>query len=233
MTEQSDQYEGDYVTVARFSNPTEAHLLKETLVASGIEAKLADANFTLANPWMANAVGGVRVLVSASRVAEAKKTIIAFNSGDFELEPQNLTSGDECEDQVQTAKPGLKTYVLYKNTSKTPSILAVKKGFSWSAFFIGPLWFLINGMWLTFFLSLSFAWGTPFVIRSFDNPEIEGSSAAQLLVFVAYFTIWVFSGMVANFLLGEDLKRKGYVVCPSVRARSVGEAIDANRRAST
>lgn len=75
-----------------------------------------------------------------------------------------------------------------------------------------------------------FIWGAPFVIRSFDDPATSSDSGMQLLVAAAFLSVWVFSGLIANFLLGEELKRKGYAPGPAVQAGSAGEAINSLRR---
>lgn len=79
------RYEGDFETVARFLNPTDAHITCAYLEAAGVPAFVADANLVQLNSLLAIALGGVRVLVPASRVAEAKDVIQAFNRGDFAL----------------------------------------------------------------------------------------------------------------------------------------------------
>jgi hypothetical protein len=79
------RYEGDFETVARFLNPTDAHITCAYLEAAGVPAFVADANLVQLNSLLAIALGGVRVLVPASRVAEAKGVIQAFNRGDFAL----------------------------------------------------------------------------------------------------------------------------------------------------
>jgi len=81
----SGEYEGDFVTVAQFLNPTDAHIVCSRLEASGVPAVVADANLVQMNSLWAVAVGGVRIRVPASRVEEAKEVIDAFNRGDFAL----------------------------------------------------------------------------------------------------------------------------------------------------
>ena len=85
MASETARYEGDFVTVARFLNPTDAHITCAYLEAAGVPAFVADANLVQLNSLLAIALGGVRVLVPASRVAEAKGVIQAFNRGDFAL----------------------------------------------------------------------------------------------------------------------------------------------------
>lgn len=83
---QAAPYLGDMTTVARKTTPTEANLLKNVLVAAGIPATVADANLIQADSWMANAYGGVRIMVRAAHAEAALATIKAFEAGAFELE---------------------------------------------------------------------------------------------------------------------------------------------------
>jgi hypothetical protein len=82
------EYLGDMVIAARFPTPTEANLLKNVLIAASIPAEVADAHFAQANPWMGQAVGGVRVLVPASLLESAQQTISDFENGAFKLETE-------------------------------------------------------------------------------------------------------------------------------------------------
>lgn len=76
---------GDMTTVARRASPTEANLLKNVLVAAGIPAVVADANLVQADSWMANAYGGVRVMVRAAFAEAALEAIKQFEAGAFQL----------------------------------------------------------------------------------------------------------------------------------------------------
>ena len=81
----SADYEGDFETVARFLDPTDAHIVTACLEAAGITALVADANLVQTNALWAIAAGGVRILVPARHAAEAKQVIAAFERGDFAL----------------------------------------------------------------------------------------------------------------------------------------------------
>lgn len=78
-------YEGDFVTVGRFLNPTDAHVVCACLQAGGVPAFVADANLVQMHSLIGVAVGGARILVPEARVAEAMEIIAAFNRGDFAL----------------------------------------------------------------------------------------------------------------------------------------------------
>jgi hypothetical protein len=229
MSDRTAAYEGDFVAIASCTTPTEAHLLKETLIAAGLRAEVADANFIQANSWMSSAVGGVRVLVPASLAAEAKAAVDAFNAGAYQLDASHGTAAEESTAATTPSDSKLRSFQIFHHKERKPAVIAVKQGFSWAAFIVGPLWFLLNGMWMTFLLSLSFTWGAPLVIRSLAGPA---SSGAQQLAMAAFLAIWVLTGFVANFLLGEELKRKGYTPGPVLRARSAGEAINASHTAA-
>jgi len=223
---------GDFVVAARCATATEAHVLKETLIAAGVIATLADAHIAQTHPWMANAGGGVRVLVPAAMAAQARQTVAEFHAGTFELEDQAGADGQGRSSAAQEQGPGFETYRIFTSTQRKPAVVAVKVGFSWSALCVGPLWFLLNGMWQTFLLSFSFFWGAPWIIRSLAEEGYLGDALSRFLVTGAFLGVWVLTGLVANFLFGEELKSKGYTLKTNVRARSVGEAIDAGMRAA-
>ncbi len=82
---ESAEYESNFVTVAHFLNPTDAHIVCSCLKAAGVPAVVADANLVQMNSLWAVAVGGVRVRVPATLVTEAIEVIDAFNRGDFAL----------------------------------------------------------------------------------------------------------------------------------------------------
>ena len=88
------EYEGDFVTVAQFLNPTDAHIVCSCLEAAGVPAVVADTNLVQMNSLWAIAMGGVRIRVPANRVKEAEEVIEAFNRGDFELPDDEMNSNE-------------------------------------------------------------------------------------------------------------------------------------------
>lgn len=60
-----------FVVVATFWGLLEAKMASELLVSEGIAARLADDGIAGANPLLAPAIGGVRVLVAAEDAEEA------------------------------------------------------------------------------------------------------------------------------------------------------------------
>ncbi|MEJ8845376.1 hypothetical protein [Variovorax rhizosphaerae] len=86
MNDATDPYLGDMVTVAQDLTPTDAHMLCACLNAARVPAVVADDNLVQANPLWSVAVGGAKLRVAASHVAEAKLVIAAFERGDFALD---------------------------------------------------------------------------------------------------------------------------------------------------
>jgi hypothetical protein len=76
---------GDYELVARFLNPTDAHLAHCALEAARIPSIVADANLVQTNSLWAIAIGGARLLVPARRRGEAEAVLAAVARGDFAL----------------------------------------------------------------------------------------------------------------------------------------------------
>lgn len=86
----------EFVTIARYINPTDAHIVRACLEAAGIPALAADADFTRMFSPLATAAGGVRIRVPAGRMAEAMEIIRAFNRGELALkddEPGEVWGG--------------------------------------------------------------------------------------------------------------------------------------------
>ena len=86
------EYEGDFVTVAQYLDPTDAHIMRSCLEAAGVPAIVADANMVQMHSLLSIAVGGVRIRVPENCVTEAKEVIEAFNRGDFALQDDEMPS---------------------------------------------------------------------------------------------------------------------------------------------
>jgi len=65
----------DLVTVATFPDVAEAELAKERLKLEGIQAFVIDAAAVGVMPYLANAMGGVRVQVDPGDAARAKEIL--------------------------------------------------------------------------------------------------------------------------------------------------------------
>jgi uncharacterized protein (UPF0212 family) len=73
-----------FITVGAYNNPLEAHLAKGRLEVEGIPAYLAHEHHVWANWVYSQALGGVKVQVSAENAEDAVKILDAHNKGEFE-----------------------------------------------------------------------------------------------------------------------------------------------------
>ncbi|MES2130201.1 MAG: DUF2007 domain-containing protein [Pseudomonadota bacterium] len=89
----------DLLEVARYFVPTEAHIVQGCLAASGVPAVVADANLVQTNSLWTAALGGVRILVPESFLAQAQAIIAAFERGDYQLNENDDVSGSEGQGQ--------------------------------------------------------------------------------------------------------------------------------------
>jgi hypothetical protein len=63
------------LVVATFALPTQAEMARELLERNGIDARLRDEGFIGVHPWLSNAVGGVKLVVSADDAEIAKEIL--------------------------------------------------------------------------------------------------------------------------------------------------------------
>jgi hypothetical protein len=78
-------YLGDRVILARDLEPTEAHILAARLAAAGIHADPGDVNTVQTNALWTIAVGGAKIRVPQSQLAEARRILDAYRRGVFAL----------------------------------------------------------------------------------------------------------------------------------------------------
>ncbi|TFW32412.1 putative signal transducing protein [Massilia horti] len=76
----------DLFVIAKFLEPLQAKLVQGCMAASGIPAVLADEHLMQTDLLLAPALGGVRVLVPASYLLQARAVLDAFSRGEFELD---------------------------------------------------------------------------------------------------------------------------------------------------
>ena len=69
------------VTIATFSQPTEAHVLKGRLEAEGIPCFLGDEHIIAAQPFYSVAVGGVKLRVTEGDEQEAREMLARIQQG--------------------------------------------------------------------------------------------------------------------------------------------------------
>ncbi|WP_299702575.1 DUF2007 domain-containing protein [uncultured Pontibacter sp.] len=84
------------ITVATFSQPTEAHILKGRLEAEGIPCFLGDEHIIAAQPLYSVAVGGVKLQVTEGDVEEALEMLARIQGG---------TSEYILDDNIELASP--------------------------------------------------------------------------------------------------------------------------------
>ncbi|SEL02024.1 Putative signal transducing protein [Atopomonas hussainii] len=85
-------------TIARYSFPHEAHIARASLEAAGIAAYVQDEHTVNMNWLYSNALGGVRLQVAATDVAQA----LALLGEDFST---TLAPSDEAEPHTPPACP--------------------------------------------------------------------------------------------------------------------------------
>lgn len=80
------------VTVARFLDPWEAHIVCGALQADGILASVAFANHAIVNWPMAYALGGTAVQVPDDYLDQSRRLLAEYYSGELELEDPGVES---------------------------------------------------------------------------------------------------------------------------------------------
>jgi hypothetical protein len=91
----------DWVTIATFTYPHEAAILRGRLESEGIECNAKDENTVSANPFYSNAIGGVKIQVKESDVERANEIVKDYyyhTNGDIEVDPQEEYKPDEIEE---------------------------------------------------------------------------------------------------------------------------------------
>lgn len=82
------------VTIERFLDPWEAHVVKARLVAEGIDATVS--NDQLATDWpIAFAVGGAALRVPDADAARAREVLAAYRRGDFARDLDDLAPPED------------------------------------------------------------------------------------------------------------------------------------------
>jgi hypothetical protein len=63
------------LVVATFALPMYAEMARELLESNGVDARLRDQGFIGVHPWLSNAVGGVKLVVSADDAELAREIL--------------------------------------------------------------------------------------------------------------------------------------------------------------
>ncbi|MFD1122146.1 DUF2628 domain-containing protein [Methylophilus flavus] len=93
---------------------------------------------------------------------------------------------------------------------KHPSgpVVEVKLGFSWVAFFLGPLWALIKAMWIHFFILLILLLLLNVFADYSEHLKSTPLSFISFFLFVAYMYV---CGRYGNFWFHASLLNDGYL----------------------
>ena len=119
MTE-ADELDTGYRQLVRDLSPIEAQVLLGRLQAEGIDAHLVGQNHALANPFLVNALGGVRLFVREGQQQLALEIMAATDQGEYVLgeelqadETQGVSDGSPSKEGAQIDDPGArKLFVL-------------------------------------------------------------------------------------------------------------------------
>lgn len=95
------------VTLAKFLDPWEAHVVRARLEAEGIPASVAFANHAIVNWPMSLALGGTRVQVPDSFLAWARQLLADYEGGVLEAE-LNAAAGLEPERCPRCGSPNFR-----------------------------------------------------------------------------------------------------------------------------
>jgi len=88
------------VTIATFHELTAAHILKGRLEAEGILCFLGDEHIVGVQPFYAVAVGGVKLKVTESDVAEAKAILARIQGGNSEFDYDSIELAPPLQEHV-------------------------------------------------------------------------------------------------------------------------------------
>ena len=84
------------ITIATFTNPLEAHIVRGRLQAEGIETWVAHEHHIWANWFLSTALGGVKLQVRPEDAQQAREVLRQEQDGDYEtLVAENANESDE------------------------------------------------------------------------------------------------------------------------------------------
>jgi hypothetical protein len=91
-----------YLTVAAYTDPILAHIVRGRLEAEGLDAWVADEHTVLADWYMRQALGGAKVRVAVAQFAQAREIVRAIDSGDFVLEESEGRMPPPCRESLSS-----------------------------------------------------------------------------------------------------------------------------------
>lgn len=95
--EETTPYLGEMAILKRDLEPTQAHLLSAFLRRCGIDAETGDADLVRIQPLLAIALGGAKIRVPQSQVAEALELLAAYERGEFALDENTEEASGKAE----------------------------------------------------------------------------------------------------------------------------------------
>jgi len=97
------------------------------------------------------------------------------------------------------------TFDIYRHP--TLGYAAVKRGFSWPGFFVGPIWALSKRMWLGGGLLLAAQF---FLFAAQSDAAEKGDDGARLVLFLIQLTFSLTISVLANKRWARSLSRRGF-----------------------
>ncbi len=85
------------ITIARYFDPWEAHILRARLVAEGIPASVAGEQHMMADWPLSVALGGAALQVPSAHLDQAREVVALYHSG--ALMAELIAEHPECEDR--------------------------------------------------------------------------------------------------------------------------------------
>ncbi|HEX4854211.1 putative signal transducing protein [Arenimonas sp.] len=108
------------VTIARYFEPSEAHVVRALLESAGLQATVADDQLVTANYPLTGAMGGVRVQVPPGQAEEARALVAAYANGELERELEEAVG-----EPVEEACPACGSHRFATRAPTTGKLLAV------------------------------------------------------------------------------------------------------------
>jgi len=114
----------------------------------------------------------------------------------------------------------MKKYYVLENKEKNDKT-AVKKGFSWPAFFLGTWWAMWHEMWLVFAILFILTYGINIMKFQMLNNMSPGLST---FLFFLSLAAWLLPGFLGNKWRVYFYKTDGYEVVGEMEAKSISAA---------
>lgn len=105
------------VTIATFMYPTEAYSLMSLLESEGIKCFLDDQYTVAVNPFLSNAIGGIKLNIMSSDVEKAMEIIKAVNADHEKQRQEQISKNERFSEgfvQVDTFCPECESMNVYR-----------------------------------------------------------------------------------------------------------------------